>query len=318
MKKNGFTFIEILGVITLLALLSIIVLVTVDKSLKNSKNTLSDVQIENIKSAASMWRTDNIELIPDSGYYTITLGELIDLGYFKGDLVDPDNGSNYDRNLALGIGINDIKIDSLYNLLTRLEYIESTGTQYINLEYKAKTNTEVRLDIQFIPNSNTDVANMNNTVVGKEINDNKDATFQFNFGAAAGQKNQIYYWVDKIYGYGGVVSFERYTSVTNRSILIVKSGSATFQGVTHTIATKTADNTENMILLGGCPTDENEVKVFNRYDAKVYGFQIYEGADLIMDMVPMLRNGKAGLYDLVGNRFYVSAGIGDFLYGELE
>ena len=111
MKKNGFTFIEILGVITLLALLSIIVLVTVDKSLKDSKNTLSDVQIENIKSAASMWRTDHIELIPDSGYYTITLGYLIDNGYID-EVIDPSNETIYNRNLVINVGINDISIDS--------------------------------------------------------------------------------------------------------------------------------------------------------------------------------------------------------------
>lgn len=110
MKKNGFTFIEILGVITLLALLSIIVLVTVDKSLKDSKNTLSDVQIENIKSAASMWRTDNIELIPDSGYYTITLGYLIDNGYID-EVIDPSNETIYNRNLVINVGINDILVD---------------------------------------------------------------------------------------------------------------------------------------------------------------------------------------------------------------
>ena len=112
MKKNGFTFIEILGVITLLALLSIIVLTVVDKNLKDSKSTLSDIQVENIKSAASMWRTDNIELIPDNGYYVVTLGELISSGYLKDDVINPSDGRIYDRNLTLEIGMNDIIINS--------------------------------------------------------------------------------------------------------------------------------------------------------------------------------------------------------------
>ena len=112
MKKNGFTFIEILGVITLIALLSVIILTVVDKDLRDSKQVLSDVQIGNIKSAASMWRTDNIELIPENGYYSITLGYLIDNGYFKGDVIDPKNESSYNRNLVINVGINDISIDS--------------------------------------------------------------------------------------------------------------------------------------------------------------------------------------------------------------
>ncbi len=112
MRKNGFTFIEILGVITLLALMSVIVLTVVDKNLKDSRQVLSDVQISNIKSAASMWRTDNVDLIPDSGYYAITLGYLIDNGYFKEDVIDPSNEVSYNRNLVINVGINDIFIDS--------------------------------------------------------------------------------------------------------------------------------------------------------------------------------------------------------------
>ena len=110
MKKNGFTFIEILGVITLLALISTIVLISVSKSLKDSKNTLSEIQIENIKSAASMWRTDNIELIPDTGYYTISLKELQDSGYIKEDITNPENNEVYDNNILINIGMNNISI----------------------------------------------------------------------------------------------------------------------------------------------------------------------------------------------------------------
>lgn len=110
MKKNGFTFIEILGVITLLAILSVIVLIVVDKNLKDSKNILNDVQISNIKSAASMWRTDHIELIPDNGYYVISLGELIDLGYID-DVIDSESGNSFDRGIMINVYLNDISFN---------------------------------------------------------------------------------------------------------------------------------------------------------------------------------------------------------------
>lgn len=111
MKKNGFTFIEILGVITLLALLSTIVLISVSKSLKDSKETLSEIQIENIKSAASMWRTDNIELIPENDYYIISLQELQNEGYIKEDIIDPKTSELINKTTLIEIGMNDIKID---------------------------------------------------------------------------------------------------------------------------------------------------------------------------------------------------------------
>ena len=112
MKKNEYTFVDILGFITLLSLMSVIVLTVVDKNLKDSRQVLSDVQISNIKSAASMWRTDNIELVPDSGYYTITLGYLIDNGYFNDDVIDPSNEVAYNRNIVINVGVNDISIDT--------------------------------------------------------------------------------------------------------------------------------------------------------------------------------------------------------------
>ena len=318
LKKNGFTFIEILGVITVLALISVIILIVIDKNLKNSKEVLSSVQIENIKSAASMWRTDNIKLVPDSGYYIMTLGELIDSGYID-DVIDPKSNASYDKQLTFGIGINDVKIDSQDNLLvlngyTKINYIKSDGEQYIDLNYAAKTNTEVRLDIQFVSNENTDTDTAFNTIVGKGSTDNKNADFSFNFGGVVNQKTEILYWVDKHYGYGGVIKSKTYgSSITNRSTMIVKSGSATFQGKTIEVATKTQDNTENMILLGGYTSTTQSVLAFNRYDAKVYGFQIYEGDKMIMNLVPYMKNNRAGLYDLVGNKFYLSDGSSDFL-----
>lgn len=109
MKRNGFTFIEVLGVITLLALISVIVLVVVDKSLKDSKDTLSQAQIENIKSAASMWRTDNIEKISDDGYYVLSLGDLIDMGYID-DVVDPNSKNKFDNSILIDVGMNGILV----------------------------------------------------------------------------------------------------------------------------------------------------------------------------------------------------------------
>ena len=110
MKKNGFTLIEILGVITLLALLSIIVLMVVDNSLKSSKETLSEAQLDNIKSAASMWRTDNIDMVPDDGYYSLTLGQLIDLGYI-GEVINPNTKRSFSRNLIVKVNVNEVLID---------------------------------------------------------------------------------------------------------------------------------------------------------------------------------------------------------------
>lgn len=111
MKKNGFTFIEILGVIALLSLIGVIILVSVDKSLKNSKQTLYDAQIENIKSAAEIWKTDNIDQVPNSGYTNITLLTLKQAGYID-NITNPKTDEPFEDTLVIRVGMNDIQIQN--------------------------------------------------------------------------------------------------------------------------------------------------------------------------------------------------------------
>ena len=112
MKNKGFTLIEILGVITILALLATIIIISVNKSLKDSKETLYQQQIEEVKAAASMWRTDNIELIPLTGYYTITLSTLKNNGYIKNEIINPKTDKNF-NDFTIKVGMNEITLEGI-------------------------------------------------------------------------------------------------------------------------------------------------------------------------------------------------------------
>jgi len=315
MNKRGFTFIEVLGVISLLAIISVIVMVVVDKSLKDSKDILYNTQLENIKSAAGMWRTDNIELIPDEGYYTTTLGILQNDGYISSEIQTLIDNQVYGREMFVKIGLNDILIvpNDSYKML---EYVGTDGGQYIKLGYIAKTTTEIRLDIEFFENGNTHIVGASgiNVILGLEeaIGDR----FNINFGAQASQYNKIYYWLDKPYVTGGPTYDRVYANILGRSTMIVKSGSAIFQNITHTVETKSADNSDKTILLGGYNSTVEKIVAFDRYDTKIYGFKIYEGDSLVFDMVPFYRksDGVAGLYNLIDGTFYASDGSNDFLF----
>ena len=192
---------------------------------------------------------------------------------------------------------------------TYIPYIQSNGNQKITFDYKAKINTEIRLDIELIENEKTHATDsLSNAIIGQQTP--QENRFQANFGSLETQYNRIFYWVDKSSADGATAYSQSYSPITPRSTMILKSGSATFQGVTTTIATKTADNTDNMVLLG------NVNNSFDRYDTKVYGFQIYEGNNLIMNLIPAKRNSDEvpGLYDIVNNTFYTSDGTSDFIY----
>ena len=71
-----------------------------------------------------------------------------------------------------------------------------------------------------------------------------------------------------------------------------------------------------MVLLGGYLVSETRIRPFNRYDAKVYGFQIYEGNSIIMNLKPAksTTTNKIGLFDTISKQFYISDGSSDFIY----
>lgn len=89
--KKGFTLAELIGVIVVLALISLVTIPAVSKTLKQNKESLCESQLNNILSAAKAWGADHVfELPSDSGETkTITLGDLINGGYIEGDIENP-------------------------------------------------------------------------------------------------------------------------------------------------------------------------------------------------------------------------------------
>lgn len=306
MKKNGFTFIEILGVITLLALLSIIILTVVDKNLKDSKDTLSEVQIENIKSAASMWRTDNIELIPDSGYYVISLGEIIDLGYFKDDVINPQNKEKYDLGMLIDVGINEIDIDDEYR---RLQYIESTGTQYID--------TGISYDSNSMYNINCSVA-----VTSSETSFSSYSGW--NGGGIFGFFSQEWthgYTPVKFVGYFDIykktdINFIIEKNLSSNTIMRISQGDSSSEiSRNHT----NIDNYTNLDYpIFAYTNDSGGLEGYIKM--KLWNMKISVNGQNVRNFIPCIRksDNEVGLYDLVGNKFYENNGTGNFEYGELE
>ena len=74
MNKKGFTLIELIAVIVILALISLIVFPTVNSIIKNSKEKAYNVQIDEIINAAKNYLTDNPTCIPEMGSSTTFSG----------------------------------------------------------------------------------------------------------------------------------------------------------------------------------------------------------------------------------------------------
>ncbi len=104
MKKNGFTLAELLGVITILSLILLIAIPTVDRMLKEGKTNLYVSQIKSIEDSAKMWGTDHANELPDNGETkTITLSRLWQDGYMEENIKNPKTDEPFSGSLEIKI-----------------------------------------------------------------------------------------------------------------------------------------------------------------------------------------------------------------------
>ncbi len=90
MKKNGFTLIELIGTIILLSLLTLIIMPTVNRVIKNSKIDADNQQVLNIVLAARNWAADNTKALPTKGTSKdVSILELQKYDYLDSEIKKP-------------------------------------------------------------------------------------------------------------------------------------------------------------------------------------------------------------------------------------
>lgn len=97
MNKKGFTLVELLGVITVLAVIGLITMPIVNKTIKDSKQRAYNGQVEEIIKAAEDYSADNISKIPDGESNCPSTSPLLNLyidtlkeeGYIPENAKDP-------------------------------------------------------------------------------------------------------------------------------------------------------------------------------------------------------------------------------------
>ena len=297
MKKNGFTFIEMLGVITLLSLIGIIVYMTVDKSLKDSKSTLSLTQIDNIKSAAELWRTDHIDMVPNTGYYILSLGNLIDDGYIE-PLVDAKGTEVYGRNMLINVGLSSVELDGDY---IGLKYIQSTGTQYITTDILPTNDMGAKL------------------VVATE-----DITTESMFFGSTGADNSRFYFGNVssrfYFGWNTKTSESSRPYISSDTVYELKlnylNDRKNVFGEQVVASNLTTLNTNLYPMAIFATNIEGTIKY--KSQMKLYRLVITVGDQVYYDFVPCQRRSDSalGLYEIYTGKFYTNSGEGYFIKGE--
>lgn len=185
----------------------------------------------------------------------------------------------------------------LPNEYQEVEYIESTGSQYIDTQYQMTSATKVELKVTITNPIASSLAigcwdtNLNGFLFGI------DADGQFRFAYANG-------------GWNG----ESVTYDSNQHIIYVDGTNAKLDGVVKaTAGNKAITTTSNIYLLW-----IGSYQKLNKAAARIYYCKIYNNDILIREFIPCYRklDNTAGLYDLANGVFYANQGTGVFLMGE--
>lgn len=185
---------------------------------------------------------------------------------------------------------------------TQLEYIESSGTQYI--------------DTGYIPNQDTRI--MAEMVYASYA----DATCGL-FGQRApggAQQFELMYLSGRYYfSYGSNQYSAAASSPVGKHMFIDLSKTSATINVDGTVANvtpTTAETFTGFTTLKIHTLDRNGVNYLS--NSRIYSFKIYENGTSVRDFVPCKNaSGVIGLYDLVNGKFYTNAGSGTFSAGSI-
>lgn len=95
MKKNGFTLIELIGVIVILGVLILIVYPIINDAFLTSTVKLSENQKNALENVARIWGTKNTDLLSETEPYYLTIDTLKKSGLLENkDILDPETEEN--------------------------------------------------------------------------------------------------------------------------------------------------------------------------------------------------------------------------------
>lgn len=178
---------------------------------------------------------------------------------------------------------------------TEVQYIRSTGTQYVDTGFKPNHNTRVVMDLLYMGNENI------SNEFGAWNSSNSGAFICLTTG-----KNNLYPFYGNMSQQVSVDRTMRHIVDMDKNVVkmngktMIAFNAATFACVypLFLCCFNNAGSTENMTSL------------------RIYSCQIYDNGTLIRDYVPCISPaGAVGLYDLVDGKFYGNSGTGVFFAG---
>lgn len=183
-----------------------------------------------------------------------------------------------------------------------VEYIATTGTQYINTRVVPKSTTRVVFDFQLTNISNITCRN----------------------GWGSGGSQEAFLWGAESNSYfhsfvssNWTIANSRVFVNTSRHVFDLQSGSQKIDNVQYgTSSISNTASSNQFMYIGGYHAEWTTNLVDACYE-KIYSCKIYSSSTLVRNMIPCYRksDGTIGMYDIVNNTFYTNQGSGTFTKG---
>lgn len=182
---------------------------------------------------------------------------------------------------------------------TQLEYIQSSGTQYINTSFVPNFETRIVMDCEIISyTSNASFFGARAAAAGNDITSNTLVIM------AEGYIRSDYY--------GSSVNN---SSIPSGRITIDRSSNVTTFGTTTLRNTVSNRSSQDTLYLFATNTNGSS-SLLGRI--RLYSCKIYDGEILVRDYIPCKNSsGSVGLYDMTNNTFYSNQGSGTFASGPI-
>lgn len=107
MKKSGFTLVEMVAVILIMALLTIIVLPTIINQIRSQKENISETAMQLISNATELYLSENEYSMRYGETYCISLETLVNDGKLKSPLMDFSTGKEIPLNQVVKTVVNE-------------------------------------------------------------------------------------------------------------------------------------------------------------------------------------------------------------------
>lgn len=179
----------------------------------------------------------------------------------------------------------------------QVEYLESTGTQYIDTGIKSTDLTA--FDMFFIPSENTQ---------SYQVYLSSETNGTFTFGESNSDITSVYLR----YGGNKTLFARGLISSTNQNRAYINNNKEFIVNETNcdSITSDVLGTVDENVYIGHSSITNRDGKF------KTYRLKLYTNV-LVRNFIPAIRkeDGKPGMYDKVSGQFFTNAGTGEFLYG---